>query len=223
MEQRRVDQPYYRRLEHFCGTHCRICGKTPVIYHHLIPLCDGGTNDVRNMIALCKHCHKLVHGCRDRKGYLNDYSSEGRPIKRNEGWETVLEDWAACRIGTREAKERLGISQKSHITDKPWVKDFFDSRGIIPRKNTIDVKEAKRRRDEYERDKSLFPGNTHDGPPNRAVRCPRGSVRTQKRQVHRQGWTHLHLQERQSGLSFWIKQITPRVSTIGKEEQNDCD
>ena len=26
---------------------------------------------------------------------------------------------------------------------------------------------------------------------------------------------------RQSGLSFWIRQITPRVSTIGKGEQNE--
>lgn len=28
--------------------------------HHVLPLADGGTNDARNLMALCKRCHSRI-------------------------------------------------------------------------------------------------------------------------------------------------------------------
>ena len=33
--------------------------------HHIIPVSQGGNDDIENLITLCKHCHDLVH----RKGF----------------------------------------------------------------------------------------------------------------------------------------------------------
>lgn len=43
------------------GTTCRICGATPIEYHHLIPIKDGGTNECGNVVPLCLDCHYKVH------------------------------------------------------------------------------------------------------------------------------------------------------------------
>ena len=32
--------------------------------HHIIPLVDGGTNDEKNLMSLCRSCHAKVHGDR---------------------------------------------------------------------------------------------------------------------------------------------------------------
>lgn len=145
---RNVNPSHYARLAYFCGLHCRICGKSPVVYHHLIPLCDGGKDDVRNIIALCPHCHKLVHGCRNRKGYIKDPTKcTGRRRKQVDGWEKIVDLWADCKIGTREAKERLGLSQKSHLTDIIWIREHLEKRGIKKVHNTLDISTAKIKRD----------------------------------------------------------------------------
>jgi hypothetical protein len=38
---------------------CQKCGsETNLEVHHIIPLCDGGNNDMDNLITLCHQCHK---------------------------------------------------------------------------------------------------------------------------------------------------------------------
>ena len=132
MEKRITDQKFYMHMKEVHGTKCRICGLSPVVYHHLIPL--------------CKSCHKKVHGCIDRKGYT-DNGGTGRKVKRAENWQEILLLWAHSEIGTAEAKSKLGISTKSHITDKKWVKEYLQSIGIEKVHNTVDVKESKKKRD----------------------------------------------------------------------------
>jgi len=42
---------------------CQECGdkiKT-LIVHHVIPLCYGGTNKLKNLITLCESCHAYAH------------------------------------------------------------------------------------------------------------------------------------------------------------------
>lgn len=39
---------------------CKIFKSTEV--HHIVPLCDGGTDDETNAAALCHFCHKFVPG-----------------------------------------------------------------------------------------------------------------------------------------------------------------
>ena len=40
---------------------CRKCGKSPSKQvHHIIPLREGGKNEVKNLITLCKRCHNIA-------------------------------------------------------------------------------------------------------------------------------------------------------------------
>ena len=40
-----------------CGGRCEHCGKKAVDAHHIIPRSAGGSNDINNLIALCRACH----------------------------------------------------------------------------------------------------------------------------------------------------------------------
>jgi len=45
---------------------CRYCKHegskaNPLTVHHIIPVCKGGTNDLNNLLLLCKLCHHELH------------------------------------------------------------------------------------------------------------------------------------------------------------------
>ncbi len=42
--------------------YCQKCGAPATEVHHVIPLADGGTNDMGNLLPLCKGCHSRVTG-----------------------------------------------------------------------------------------------------------------------------------------------------------------
>jgi len=41
--------------------YCELCGNPAVDIHHIIYKSQGGTDDVENLIALCRHCHDNAH------------------------------------------------------------------------------------------------------------------------------------------------------------------
>ena len=80
-------------LKETLGTNCANCGSNKHIhYHHIIPLINGGTNNLGNIVPLCEDCHGLAHErssykllragkerAKTKKGY-----KEGRPKKYSE-------------------------------------------------------------------------------------------------------------------------------------------
>lgn len=49
---------------------CRKCGKENSLHvHHIRAVCEGGTNDMDNLIALCSVCHKEWH-CVEETSFL---------------------------------------------------------------------------------------------------------------------------------------------------------
>ena len=49
------------------GNACKFCGYTGMLeVHHIIPVCDGGTNDLDNLILLCELCHCEAHGAKKK-------------------------------------------------------------------------------------------------------------------------------------------------------------
>ena len=41
--------------------YCRVCGRQPNNIHHIVYRSYSGSNDPRNLIALCNQCHLQVH------------------------------------------------------------------------------------------------------------------------------------------------------------------
>ena len=33
-----------------------------IVYHHIVPLTLGGTNNITNIVPLCEKCHNKIHG-----------------------------------------------------------------------------------------------------------------------------------------------------------------
>lgn len=47
---------------------CVICGcKDKLEVHHVKPKSEGGSNNVFNLVTLCKRCHKIIHKKNTRK------------------------------------------------------------------------------------------------------------------------------------------------------------
>lgn len=63
----------------------------------------------------------------------------GRPkIVLDTNMENILHDYFQCKIGTSEAKERIGITQRNNSTWQRLQKEYKDKYSIIAFKNNID-------------------------------------------------------------------------------------
>ena len=123
------------------GCKCANCGSEAGIqYHHIVPLALGGTNKLSNIVPLCYGCHKAAHNGQHMQRYRKKGDNEGRPKScSDEIAFKAFDDWATCKIGTMECKVRMGLSEKTHLTDRPQFKAYKASRGIIENKNNIDI------------------------------------------------------------------------------------
>lgn len=65
------------------GYCCSICGNSgDVDIHHKIPIKDGGTNEIENLIAVCRNCHEKLHHfkLKEEKDYPSD--DYGQKVKK---------------------------------------------------------------------------------------------------------------------------------------------
>lgn len=77
-------------LKETLGTTCVNCGSNEHIhYHHIVPLINGGTNNLENIVPLCEDCHgaaherssyKLLRAGKEKAKAKEGYQ-EGRPKK----------------------------------------------------------------------------------------------------------------------------------------------
>ncbi len=52
----------YLRIRLLLGNRCSNCGKyNNLTIHHITPFSCGGTNEIQNLIILCRDCHDLEH------------------------------------------------------------------------------------------------------------------------------------------------------------------
>lgn len=40
---------------------CKVCGQIAADIHHIVYRSQGGTDDIENLIELCRKCHDLAH------------------------------------------------------------------------------------------------------------------------------------------------------------------
>lgn len=43
------------------GEECVVCGEPAYCWHHVVPLINGGTNSPKNLVPVCRDCHKIIH------------------------------------------------------------------------------------------------------------------------------------------------------------------
>ena len=61
---RLIPQRLYHKLKKI--RNCQQCdmkmkGKERLQIHHKVPICEGGKNNEKNLISICKDCHRKIH------------------------------------------------------------------------------------------------------------------------------------------------------------------
>ena len=113
-------------LKETLGTTCVNCGSNEHIhYHHIVPLINGGTNNLGNIVPLCEDCHGSAHErssyellrvgrekARTKKGY-----QEGRPKKYSK--RKLNEAMELLKMHSyREVEKMTGISKSTLVRYK---------------------------------------------------------------------------------------------------------
>ena len=105
------------------GLKCVSCGEDDsnlIVWHHIVPLANGGEDSISNIIPVCLSCHKKIHGMKE----LSKQESKpgGRPRSN-----LTYEQYVRYVIGEstkEEILEECGASWKSD------VKQLGETRGF---------------------------------------------------------------------------------------------
>ena len=104
--------------------------------YYIVPLNNGGYNTDSNKVYLCHKCAKLSP--------LSVIKKNGRPsFGKAEDFEDTLYDWFHCRIGTKEAKDIIGLKQSNQSTWTRLQKEYMLKHDIEHNRNNIDVLNGK--------------------------------------------------------------------------------
>lgn len=123
---------------------CVNCGTTEHIeYHHIVPLKNGGTNKLTNIVALCECCHYKAH---DKTMMKNKNGGRPKAIEFNEA-EPILHRYYNLEIGKSETIELLGINPKSKTVWERLTKEYKVKYNISNKfYNRIDLKNSQIKR-----------------------------------------------------------------------------
>lgn len=124
-----------------CWNHqCAICSRNDYLeFHHLIPVSEGGSDDYDNIILLCGCCHATVHG--------RSYNPQKPNCRTSIDYETakpILAAYFANEIGTKETKEKLKLSPKTHLSESSLYKRYKREHNITKFYNNVDLINSKR-------------------------------------------------------------------------------
>ena len=126
------------------GSTCSNCSsKENIEYHHIVPLINGGTNKLSNIVPLCVECHEKAH---DKKGFKS--RGGGRPRATTfENAEPILARYFKLEIGTKQAKELIGITVNNKSTWSSLTNEYKDKHSIAKDfRNNIDLLKAQEKR-----------------------------------------------------------------------------
>jgi len=133
----RIGRGYY--LDKLPSKCCNCGAADNLVYHHIVPISQGGTNNITNIAVVCARCHKAIHNEKEIRAY-NLKSGSGRPAKVSEEVSNkAFEEYIYCRIGQKELKEILQLSSNSKIADYGRYKRYLTNQGIRRARNNIDI------------------------------------------------------------------------------------
>lgn len=126
------------------GCACGNCGKdnteTPIEYHHIVPLALGGTNNIGNIVPLCRKCHLLVHGAKDVSKLNRDAPEKmgGRPrFVPSKNYKEEIDRFIRGEIGKAECQMRVGM-KAGKINDMEFYHEYLEQLGIVHMRNLVD-------------------------------------------------------------------------------------
>lgn len=132
---------FKQTLKESKGTECVNCGSGEnVQYHHIVPICVGGTNNMANIVPLCERCHLAVHNFKDVKEFRTRTADNiGRKTMANtpQG-KKAIDDFIMCRIGTKEFKSVMKYGANTKAQDCAAVKVRMQELGILKMRNAVD-------------------------------------------------------------------------------------
>lgn len=130
-----------RKVTDFWENKCAICdNKDYIEFHHITPIAAGGTDDYDNIILLCACCHATLHG-----RTFNPQKPNCKTSIDYESAKPILAAYFSNQIGTRETKEKLKLSQKTHLSESSLYKRYKREHDITNFYNNIDLINSKRR------------------------------------------------------------------------------
>lgn len=136
-----ISKSIKRKVTDFWENKCAICGNNDYLeFHHITPTAAGGTDEYDNIILLCAACHAAIHG--------RTFNPQKPNCKTSIDYETakpILAAYFLNQIGTRETKEKLNLSQKTHLTESSLYKRYKREHNITKFYNNVDLVNSKRR------------------------------------------------------------------------------
>ena len=122
-----------------CGTVCVNCGTdTEIEYHHIVPLANGGSNRLSNLVALCHECHLRAHGKLQRVSDMNREKIGRKKIAKPYYADTIIENYLTGIITRKEAHSRLKLRPAWKIKELWYFQEYLESHGIESYRNYVD-------------------------------------------------------------------------------------
>lgn len=129
------------KIEKVWNYKCAVCGNNDFLeIHHLTPKEQGGSDEYDNLILLCACCHAGIH----KKAYNPQNYKQNTSIDY-EAAKPVLAAYFANEIGTKETKEKLNLSPKTHLAESSVYKRYKREHNIEKFYNNVDLINSKRR------------------------------------------------------------------------------
>ena len=114
-------------LKSVLGNTCVNCGATENIeYHHIVPICVGGTNKLSNIVPVCYRCHKAIHGEKDYREYKISLRMKEEKIPINK-YDDDIERYINCKITKDELLYILGVK---NLSSNKYYRHYLESHGI---------------------------------------------------------------------------------------------
>lgn len=137
---------FRKRMIQRLGTRCVNCNKgkkeIQIDYHHIVPLCRGGTNNARNIVPLCFNCHQAAHHSQNLNEMIRETTTSkigGRPrMVPPENYREILDDYIHGKISQKRCKILLCIRGKSKLTDMFYYKEYLEELGLKSCRNHLD-------------------------------------------------------------------------------------
>lgn len=103
------------------GHKCVNCGSTEHIeYHHIVPLQNGGTNALSNIVPLCQRCHYLAHD----KTYRHIAKTGRKKVPKPDNFDEVAARYNRGEITWKEGCELTHLDKNKFFyflhKNKEW-------------------------------------------------------------------------------------------------------